>query len=79
MDTKLQILELLLELMEFMPKRYIVEITSKGIMVRDMIFYTTSDREEQLPIYYSYFYTPEEDYHYVCNKQFEEFIGGLKK
>lgn len=79
MDTKIQILELLLALMEFMPKRYIVEITSKGIMVRDMIFYTTSDRGEQLPIYYSYFYTPEEKYQYECNKQFEELIGGLRK
>ena len=76
MDKTLQIVELMLTEMGKEPNRYRLEITSSGLLI--------SDRNEmnkgfaEMPEYFTFFYEPSQGWHHECNKQFDEFIGGLK-
>ena len=58
------------------PNRYRLEITSKGLLISDCK--EINKGFAQLPTYYTFFYEPSLGWHHDCNKQFEEFIGGLK-
>ena len=76
MDKTLQIVELMLTEMEKEPNRYRLEITTKGLLISDCKEMNKGFAE--MPTYYTFFYEPSQDWHHDCNKQFEEFIGGLK-
>lgn len=76
MDKTLQIVELMLTEMKKQPFRYQMEFTTKGMCVID--FKELLEKKREIPEYFTHFYEPVKDYEIECNKQFEEFIGGLK-
>lgn len=76
MSKTLQIVELMLTEMEKDPGRYKVEVTAQGICIIDYEEFLKP--EVEMPTYYTFFHEPLENYQIECNKQFDEFIGGLK-